>query len=215
MSKKLLIEKTINYYDLEGWKKWFSKIRFWDAPFVEVEALLPKEGFIVDLGCGEGIFTNFLGLSSPSRKILGVEIDEERLSQANHSLPNVSFKYGDVTKVKLPKSDAIILVHVLHHLTSFTDQEKVLIESCRALKNSGKLIIVEVEPKFSLKYFVTWFTDHFLVPWLFERKLYSPIFFRASEEWIRLLKRLGFACKVIAAEKGKPFTHVIIDCTKD
>lgn len=216
MNKTYYIDKTISLYEDVGWKKWFSKIRFWDAPYIEIEALVPKKGTIVDLGCGEGIFTNFMALSSPERKILGVEIDETRISQADHGLANVSFRVDDATKVKIPGCKAIVLFHLLHHLESFSDQERVIKNCLKALKKGGKLIIVEVNIKLTFKYLLSWLADHFIVPILFEKKLFEPyIYFRKKEEWLKLLGSLGFSCKVIPAELGKPFTHIIFDCTKN
>lgn len=215
MDKTHYIDKTISLYADVGWKKWFSKIRFWDAPYIEIEALVPKKGMIVDLGCGEGIFTNFMALSSPERKILGIEIDETRISQADHGLANVSFRVDDVTRIMLPKCNAIILFHLLHHLRSFSDQGKVIKKCFNALKKGGKLIIVEVEIKPTFKYLLSWLADHFVVPILFEKKLFEPyIYFRKSAEWTRLLTSLGFFCRSTPAEENKPFTHIIFACTK-
>lgn len=202
------VSQTINLYKDDK----FIPIRFWGAPFIEVEKLIPTEGFIVDLGCGEGVFTNFLGVSSAKRKVLGIEIDKQRLKKADRGIQNVSFRWGDVTKIKLPNVDTIILFHVLHHLNSQTEQESVINKCFNQLKSGGQLIIVEVEPKLSLTYIITWLTDHFIVPWLFERRLYSSIFFRKSSEWKKILKKTGFDCRVINAEKGHPFAHTIISC---
>src|SRR5438552_3620639 len=94
------ITETIDLYSTFRWKSFFSKIRFWDAPYVEVEKLIPKKGKIVDLGCGEGIFTNFLALSSSKRNIIGIELDKKRIEEANRGLKNASFKFGDATSIK-------------------------------------------------------------------------------------------------------------------
>ncbi len=214
MKKNILIHKTIALYSNLGWKSIFAKIRIWDAPFLEVEKLIPKSGNILDLGCGEGLFSNFLALSSPKRRIFGIDIDKNRIKQTDRGLKNTKFILGDVTKKDLPNANTIVMFHLLHHLNSFKDQEKILAEAYKKIKKRSKLIIVEVEPKISMKFFLAWFTDHFLVPWLFEKKFYSPVFFRNSTSWKELLKRVGFFSKVIPAEKNKPFSHVIIVASK-
>lgn len=214
MHTNKVIDKTISLYAAEGWKKWFAKVRFWDAPLVEVESLLPKSGVILDLGCGEGITANYIALSSPLRQVLGIDVDKKRIRQAFKGIRNTKFFRADITRAEIPKADVILLVHVLHHLRSKKQQVDLLGKCVRSIKQNGLLLFVEVEPKFSLKYFVTWFTDHFLVPWLFEKRFYSPIFFRRSSEWKDLLSKLGFDCKAISAEEGKPFTHVILECRR-
>ena len=212
MQRKDLINETIKLYADAGWKRWFSRIRFWDAPYIEVEKLVPQKGTIVDLGCGEGIFTNYLGLAGNHRKILGIEIDRRRLVQADRKLKNVSFKRGSAVTALLPKCDCIILFHLLHHLHSYRDQEKVLLKVKKTLNKGGMLIIVEVDIKPSIKYLVAWFTDHFLVPWIFERRLYSPIYFRKRKDWINLLNEMGFSVKAKSAEKRMPFSHIVFTC---
>lgn len=211
--KKDLIKETINLYKKAGWKAWFSKIRFWDAPFLEIEKLVPKSGNILDLGCGEGIFSNYLALSGLKRKIYGIELDKRRASDAKRGLPNTTFVRGDVLKESLPKSDTILMTHLLHHLPSKKDQLVLLKKVKKALKNGGKLIITEVDYKPFLKYVVSFITDGIIVPILFEGKLFNfNFFYRRSSEWKGILKEMGFKVKDTYPHEGKPFSHVILLC---
>lgn len=208
-----LLKKVLSKYQNGGFGEFFSYIRVWDAPFEIVERVVPKKGFIIDLGCGEGILTNYLGLASESRKMIGVEIDRERILLADKQIKNVSFRHGDVTKFSLPKSDVIILSHLLHHLTSYKDQEILLKKCASMLAKNGKLIIVEVDTNPPLKYLISLLTDYFLVPWLFDRKIYERTYFRSRKEWLSLFKKLGLRAKIIIAHKRKPFSHIIYVAT--
>lgn len=214
MDKNVLARKTISLYAKTGLKSLFSKIRFWDAPYFEVEALVPQKGYIVDIGCGEGIFSNFIALASSKRKVLGIEIDRKRLEDADRGLKNTSFVWGDATKFKFKDADCVILFHLLHHLPSYEDQEKTLKLCYNGLKKGGKLIIVEIDIKPIFKYLLSWLTDHFLVPVLFESRIYSPIYFRKKNEWIKLLRNYGLDVFTRPLDKGKPFSHITFVCTK-
>ena len=214
MNQSLSAKQTIDLYNDNFWSHLFAKIRFSDAPYLEVEKLLPKKGIIVELGCGEGIFTNFLGVSAPKRTLIGIEIDDHRIARANRKVPNVKFLKSDATKVEIPKCNTIVMFHLLHHLNSSEQQEK-LIERCyRSLSVGERLVIVEVDPKLTPKFWITWFTDRYLVPWVFGKRFSSPIFFRKKSEWLTLLKKVGFKCGAQSAEEGKPFTHIVYNCTK-
>lgn len=221
INKNENVKKTVALYfqrkELVHSSDKFTKIRFWDAPFIEVEKMVTKKGVITDLGCGEGIFTNFLAVTSSNRKVLGIEIDDARLKKAmqvSKGLKNVTFKKGDATTEQLPSSDCITLFHLLHHLRSFSDQEKVIINCLSSLKPKGKLIVVEVDQKFSFKYFVSLFVDCFLVPWLFEKRFFTPVYYRSEKDWVKLLESLGTTVKVTKLEEGKPFTHIVLECSK-
>lgn len=212
MRTNQVVEEVINLYSDSFWKKIFSKIRFWDAPYLKVEKLIPKKGYIVDLGCGEGFFANFLALSCPKRSILGVDVDKKRIVSAQKGLKNTKFILADVTKREIPKADCIVMFHLLHHLSSQGDQEILLRKSAEKLKIGGKLIIVEALPGFSIKFLFGLLADLFLVPWLFERRLYSKIFYRKKNEWRKLLNRIGYKVSSITAQKGMPFSHIILIC---
>ncbi len=207
IDKNKNVEKTVSLYPQDR----FTKIRFWDTPFIEVEKMVIKSGTITDLGCGEGIFTNLLALSSSERKITGIEIDQERFKKADRGLKNVSFKKGDATELNIPKSDNIILFHLLHHLPSYKDQEKVIKNCVNSLNKNGKLIIVEVDIKFSFKYLTSLFVDCFLVPWIFEKRFFTSVFYRSKNDWLKLFNQLNLKCKTTNLEKGKPFTHVVFE----
>lgn len=214
-NKKIVIEQTISLYAGVVWKKLFARARFWYAPYIEVEQLVPKIGKIIDLGCGEGVLTNYLGLSSKSRVILGIDMDKKRIKDADHEVRNVSFISGDITKFKIPSCDSILIFQVLHHLHSKKIQEEIIKRCANSLRKGGKLIIVEICLGSSINYFLTWIADHLLVAWFFENKLYTHILFRKLEDWRKVFQSNGFLCKIIDPNsKTKPFSNTIFDCTK-
>jgi len=208
------IKKITSLYSNSGWKRFLAKFRFWYAPFKEIESLVPKNGVIVDLGCAEGILANFLAVSSNSRNVIGIELDRNRLKIANHKIKNISFHEGDITKIKIPSCDTIILFHVLHHLLTYEDQEKVLKKCNEALQANGKILIVEIYIKPSFSYLLSWFTDHFLVAWFFEKRIYSPILFRNIDDWEKVLEKNRFHCIAYPVKGFLPFSNVIFECDR-
>ncbi len=177
-----------------------------------VDRMIPETGTIIELGCGEGLLSNYLALSSPKRKIIGIEIVPERMERAKKGLPNAVYRVGDIVKTKFPKADVFILFHVLHHLPGKPAQELVLEKVKRALKSRGKLIIVEVHIQPSVKYLAAWIADHFLVPWVFEKRFFTRAYFRSQREWATLLASLGFRSRISEEIKGRPFPNIIFEC---
>lgn len=206
-------KRAIDLYAKSPWEKFLSNFKFWEEPYEVVDRLLPDQGTITDLGSGEGLLSNYLGLSSEKRKITGFEIAPERLARAKKGVKNTRFFVGDIVKTKYPQSDYVVLFHVLHHLPGKSVQENVLQKAKNSLRKNGKLVVVEVHVKPTIKYLGAWIADHFLVPWVFEKRFYTKAYFRKEKEWVSVLKRMGFKVKVTQATKGRPFPNIIFECT--
>jgi SAM-dependent methyltransferase len=205
------LRKASDLYGDDQFSQLFTQVRIWDAPYQELEDLLPKKGTIIDLGCGDGFLANYLALAASERKIIGIEINKNRLKLANKGIKNARFILGDITKIKFPKADVILLVHVLHHLGSLKAQEELIKFCSKKLPKKGELIIVEIDRKPLIKYFFTYLIDTVLVPILFDKKFIDThIKYRRLNQWIELLRNNGFSSKVRLAHKGKPFSNVLI-----
>lgn len=207
------LNKAIGLYKGSGFSSLFKIIRVWDAPYQEIEKLVPQKGEIIDLGSGDGLMANYLGLSSKSRKIFGIELNKSRLIESDKGLKNVKFKVGDILKSKIYKVDAILLIHVFHHLQSYESQVKIL-EACKKnLNKNGKLIVAEIIDKPVVKYLFTYVTDALILPIVFNNKLIdTKIHYRKDKEWKKLFKSYGFKVKTTHPHSGKPFSHVLYEC---
>lgn len=208
------LQKAIDLYKGKGFSSLFKLIRVWDAPYEEIESIVPKKGQIIDLGSGDGLMANYLGLSSKNRKVFGIELNKSRLIESNKGLKNVKFKVGDILKSKIYKVDAILLIHVFHHLPSKEAQLKMIAACKKNLNKNGKLIVAEIIQKPFLKYIFTYITDMLILPIVFNNKLIDMnINYRSDSDWKKLFKSYGFKVKTTYPHKGMPFSHVLYECT--
>ncbi|MBI5222291.1 MAG: class I SAM-dependent methyltransferase [Candidatus Magasanikbacteria bacterium] len=205
-------QRAIDLYSGSAWESFLSKFKFWEEPYEAVDAMLPRHGTIVELGCAEGLLSNYLAISSSNRSVIGYEIVPERLARAKKRIKNTRYFVGDIIEVPYPKADAVVLFHVLHHLPGKANQELVLRKAKQSLKKGGTLVIVEVHVKPTVKYIAAWIADHFLVPWVFEKRWYTRAYFRTEHEWTGLLKRLGFTVNVTEETSGRPFPNIMFEC---
>ena len=190
-----------------GWPAWFARLKFYFAPLVKIERLVPKKGLIVDLGCGYGLFSNYLALQAPEREVIGLDLDERKISFANRGLAKVRCFLGDITKTEVPPADGIIFIHVLHHLPSKEAQEKLLRICVQKLKPGGRLVITEVDKQPTLKYLMCLLADKILYP-------KDRLQFRPKEEWENIFKNLPVSTTTIQTDKGTLFAHITFVCEK-
>ena len=92
------LEKACKLYEKDSFTGLFSRVRVWDAPFEQVEKLVPKKGLVLDLGCGDGFLANYLAISGPERKVIGVDLNKDRIKHAQKGLTNTKFLHGDALK---------------------------------------------------------------------------------------------------------------------
>lgn len=204
------LKSAVNLYKGNSFSSLFKIIRVWDAPFEEIEKAVPDNGKIVDLGCGDGILGNYLALSSKKRNVVGIEFNKKRINEANKGLANTKFVYGDILKSNFTKADAILLIHVLHHLESYKDQEKLLTKCKERLNRGGKIIIAEIIERPLHKFLFTALTDFLIVPILFEGRLINTmVHFRTLDKWKKLFKKMGFKYKYSLNHQDMPFSHAI------
>ena len=210
------LKAAIKLYQGQGFGALFAKIRSWDAPYSPVNKLIKPNAKVLDLGCGDGLLANYLAIASPKRKILGVELNKDRVKQASKGLANVKFKQGDILKENLEGNyDTITLIHVLHHLLTPGMQTKLLEKIARVTQPQHDLIILEIDRKPFLKYLFSAITDAFIVPILFEGRPFNfRFFYRTSGDWEKILSKLSFSVKIKSIHKGMPFSHVLIYAKK-
>ncbi|MFY0253894.1 1-acyl-sn-glycerol-3-phosphate acyltransferase [Chitinophaga sp. 30R24] len=105
--------------------------------------LLPKEGRILDIGCGYGFMDYMLAWAAPGREITGIDYDEEKIEVAanGYNKPDtLQFIHGDIAAMPFEEYDAFILSDVLHYL--FPEEQETLLQQCIARLSPQGVIIV-------------------------------------------------------------------------
>ena len=151
--------------------EWYLKIKTrLENYYQQFDELLPRDGKILDIGCGYGFMAYMLYWASQNkRKITGVDYDEEKIAIANHCFgktDDLNFIHADITQFELEKYDAITIMDVLHYLKP-EQQTQVIEKAIEALLPGGILIIRDGDADLKEKHNGTKLTE------LFSTKIFS------------------------------------------
>lgn len=161
-------------------------------PLKQIDKLVPSEGKILDLGCGQGVIAKYLA-KTKTREVIGIDKNQERIPKSNSR--NLEFQYADIRKYPLEDADAIVISDVLHHL-NYQDQEKLLAKVARALKKGGILVVKEIDTEEIIRSNLSRLWDFLLYP-------KDKIFYHNSSDLKKYLESLGF--KVIITRPSRLF----------
>jgi 2-polyprenyl-3-methyl-5-hydroxy-6-metoxy-1,4-benzoquinol methylase len=122
-------------------------VRWATCPFPAVAAQLPASGRILEVGCGHGLLSLFLALSSSDRSITGIDVDDDKVAAAQAAAAGAGLdaSFETVAGGALPEGPwaGIGIVDVLYLLSA--DDQATLLRSCAdALAPGGVLIVKEM-----------------------------------------------------------------------
>ena len=181
------------------------------------DRVLPNSGLILDFGCGDGIFANSIASIRKNCRILGIDLDENKVSLANLSAQsNASFAVGNVTNIEIDNlvkckeshAKCVLVNDVLHHMNN-DDQSKYISCVYDSLVDEGLLILKEVDYQDRLEEFWTTFWDKRLYP-------SDQLNFHTINEWIDILGYCGFEVLDISYVKHFwPASRTVFICRKN
>ena len=202
------IRRLKQLYSNLGYVSAFVHWRCWHTPYPVLEALVPREGLIVDLGCGYGLFANLLASASSRRRVIGLDISKRKLQYADRGLANAAFQYGDAMTAQWDRCQGIALIHLLHHLSSYEDQARLLRLCYESLDDNGSLVILEVDQQPRWKYWCAQVVDRVAYP-------LDRFYFRSRAAFESLLQSVGFGnIRFIPGHQGVPLSHMVLVAQK-
>lgn len=172
-------------------------------PIDNIDKSIPKNGKILDLGCGQGLIAFFLS-KQKSRYVIGIDENYKRLP--GFSKKNLTFKKADITKLELKKINGVVLSDVLHHLP-IKSQQKLLKKIYKSLNKKGILVIKEIDTDEFLRSRLSRFWDFVFYP-------RDKIIFWKATDLKRTLEKLGFKVKITRPVRFFPGSTTLFVCKK-
>ena len=172
-------------------------------PLEKIDKILPKEGKIYDLGCGEGVISKYLA-QNKKRKVIGIDSDIRRLPK--HKTKYLSFKNADIRNVSFKGTAGVVISDVLHHL-NLKDQKTLLSKVARELKKGGVLVIKEIDKSEFVRSRLSRLWDFILYP-------KDKINYWHYKELKKFLRKIGFKVKFSRPCRLFPGSTTLFVCNK-
>lgn len=103
---------------------------------------------ILDIGCGDGILEEYLGLHMSNYSVTGIDVSEKSIEVANSkNIPFCKFVIYDGMNIKMEDNSVnlVILSNVMHHVDK-VNQGNLVKEINRVLCVGGSLVVFEHNP---------------------------------------------------------------------
>ena len=171
---------------------------------------LPRDGRILDLGCGFGLFSLYFGLDAPGRMITGVDLSTRRVEWARRcadrlGVTNVSYAASNALDWKgKAEFDAVFMLDLIHHLPK-NEVANFLNRVTRLIAPGGTLIVKDVSNRPAYKRWFTLALDRLMVGM-------EPIHYWDPEELTRLIEALGFEVERRKMNDILPYPHILYVC---
>jgi len=197
-------DKLVKNYLFRGnMVEWYlrGKLRY-ENNWQLYDSIIPKQGNIVDVGCGYGFLSYLLSFVSDQRNILGIDYDERKINIAqnvNCKTDAVNFECADVTTYNYSPADAFIISDVLHYLGK--EQQQTLLSKCfQNLNEGGVVLIRDADRNMPDRHFGTRFTEFISTTFGFN-KTSGTLCFMSRDEIIACVQKHNLTIEIIDKTK--------------
>jgi 2-polyprenyl-3-methyl-5-hydroxy-6-metoxy-1,4-benzoquinol methylase len=197
--------------------RFHTRARWWSAPFAALEREVPRSGDILEIGCGHGVFSTYLAVSSPARRVVGVDIDADKIALAVEATGHLDPDEGDLTfrvseSGDVPSVDGgwrcIVFADVLYLLPR-ARREALLAECASALAPDGVLVVKEVDTRPVLKAKVSQLQE-LVATRVLRITDGDALDFPSSDELVEVLVDLGLDVSARRLDQGYLHPHCVV-----
>ncbi len=174
---------------------------------IEIGQYLPREGHVLDVGCGFGLFSLYYARLRPDLRLLGVDKNEGRIALARRAaerlgLGNVRYEVADARTLTLAAPlDGAYMLDIVHHVPPGA-VEPLLRQVHARLGPGGRLVVKDIERHPAYKRLFTLLLDKAMDP-------KAPVHYWDRPDVLALLERIGFEAVSHSMVDLLPYSHVL------
>ena len=175
---------------------------------------VPRQGDILDLGCGYGIVSYMLALTSIHRNITGIDFDNEKIRVADGGFlksPRINFITADIMTFDFLPKDCIILSDVLHYIQP-ADQEQLLVKCMSNLRPGGMILIRDADESRAGHHSRARLTEWFSTGMKFNKtsEETARLHFLSTAGLERIALAAGFSLEIIGSKTYSSNTYYLL-----
>lgn len=172
------------------------------------ERLIPSEGTLVDLGCGQGVLAALLAAAGENAsRVRGIDLMPRDIERAKSARTGAQLVVGDIRAAPFGPARCVVILDVLHYI-DFAAQEDVLRRVRESLAEGGVLLLRVGDASPSLRFRVTVAVDRAVMALRGHRL--ERLWCRPLAQWAALLEKLGFGVRAEPMSRGTPFANVLL-----
>lgn len=186
-----------------------ANFRNFMLPVDRIAQALPRSGIIYEIGCGYGSLSYILAQSSPQRRIVGIDSDNNKINIANQKfkLSNLEYVNGDALTFNYSQCQGVVLSDFLHHIDP-VEQIDILKKISSQVMKKGVVVIKEINKRDGIRRLFSRLWDFILYP-------EDKITYLDCDELLQKMEKLHFSVTFSREVKWFPgSTHLFI-CKKN
>jgi 2-polyprenyl-6-hydroxyphenyl methylase/3-demethylubiquinone-9 3-methyltransferase len=188
----------------------FVRARLLLSDLDRLERYVPPQGAVLDIGCGHGLVSNILAITSAARAVLGVDLDLKKIAAAQQTVgdrANIRFAVGDAATLPAGPFRAVTIADVTY--TMPPDQQRALLWKIAHVLEPGGVLVWKTQvrqPRW--KYVITYGQE-----WLMVRlgpTMGAGLYFMDQVDSIAALREAGLRPAVIPMPSPRPYTDLLL-----
>ncbi len=184
--------------------EWYTRIKLnLEKNYEYINNCIPKEATVVDIGCGYGLISYMLNFTSETRKILGIDYDENKVELANNCISKndrINFVSADAVGFDYPIADVFLLSDVLHYIPP--DKQSLLLNGCIEKLNQGGIIIVrDADKDLRKRHLGTRYTEFFSTRFGYNKSINKKLYFFSGRLITDIAKKNNMHLEVVDNSK--------------
>jgi 2-polyprenyl-3-methyl-5-hydroxy-6-metoxy-1,4-benzoquinol methylase len=191
----------------------YMHVRWAVCPFDRILPFVPEEGEIVDVGCGSGLWLNYLALERPNLRLHGIDPDPRKIEVANASKTrHIDFRRGTADDLPAGAYDCVTILDVLCEMPAPV-KAGALRAIHGALRPGGTIVVKDADTSPWWKYAPTALQEQIAVHVM--RITHGRPHFWSLDELARGVSAAGFRdVETARIDRGYLHPHVVVCARK-